>query len=318
MQFFSDINFKSYPLTNEIYEQLCIFYEKNKEIRKSKEIIRNEFQITRKLPKLEPLTYVSQKRESDKHKERFLKEWYDTLQNLRDIGDRIATDQFRPKWINSTTPKGVQADQFLHAFYYSQVKEGTRARHWEFFEKNKGNIEIALVDAMEWWASLESPPYSEDITINKWSIFLREKLQKDSLISISKEQFVEVCSYVHAMRDHSLRVSYKSYGLSEPLPQMELEDRIKYLAKWLFDRKSIEGKSVIDTLNYVLYGGEKDQIPERLWEATNSPKWRIPHLGISSIGEIIGWALPTDFPPRNGRTSKALTSLGYNVVIHSE
>ena len=277
-----------------------------------------EFQKTRKIPKLDPLTYVNQKGKSGKHKERFLKEWYETLQLLRDIGDRVSSDQYRPKWVKSTTPKGVQADQFLHAFYYSQVRKGTKSRHWEFFERNKRNPEVALVDSMQWWGSLETPPNSEDVTINKWSKFLHKKLQEDSLISVSKEQFVEICSCVHAMRDHSLRVSYKSYGLSEPLPQMEIKGRVKYLGEWLFDRKTIEGESVVDTLHYVLYGGAKDQIPERLWEATNSPKWRVPHLGISSIGEIIGWALPTDFPPRNGRTSKALKALGYNVDIHSE
>ena len=47
-------------------------------------------------------------------------------------------------------------------------------------------------------------------------------------------------------------------------------------------------------------------------------KWKIDGLGISALGELVGWALRDRFPPRNGRTSKALKSLGYNVTIHVE
>ncbi|WP_371200120.1 phospholipase, partial [Ectothiorhodospira sp. PHS-1] len=37
--------------------------------------------------------------------------------------------------------------------------------------------------------------------------------------------------------------------------------------------------------------------------------------GLSSLGEIVGWARPDEFPPRNMRTSKGLRALGYNVRI---
>ncbi len=33
---------------------------------------------------------------------------------------------------------------------------------------------------------------------------------------------------------------------------------------------------------------------------------------------MVGWALPDHFPPRNGRTSKALKALGDDVTIHVE
>lgn len=52
-----------------------------------------------------------------------------------------------------------------------------------------------------------------------------------------------------------------------------------------------------------------------LWEATRNEHWRIPHIGLSSLGEIIGWARPDEFPPRNMRTSKGLRALGHKVNI---
>ncbi len=74
---------------------------------------------------------------------------------------------------------------------------------------------------------------------------------------------------------------------------------------------------MIDAIGHVLFAGETKDVPSRLWETTQSRRWRLPHLGISSLGEMVGWAMPDHFPPRNGRTSKALTALGYKVKIHS-
>jgi hypothetical protein len=44
--------------------------------------------------------------------------------------------------------------------------------------------------------------------------------------------------------------------------------------------------------------------------------WRIDHIGISALGEVVGWALPDRFAPRNNRTSKALYALAFAVSVH--
>jgi hypothetical protein len=43
---------------------------------------------------------------------------------------------------------------------------------------------------------------------------------------------------------------------------------------------------------------------------------KVHGLGISALGELVGWALPNQFPPRNRRTSNAIRALGYDVTIH--
>jgi hypothetical protein len=58
-----------------------------------------------------------------------------------------------------------------------------------------------------------------------------------------------------------------------------------------------------------------EQLPERLWQAVTDPKWKIDGLRISALGELVGWALPDRFPPRNGRTSKSLRSLGWTAAV---
>jgi hypothetical protein len=72
----------------------------------------------------------------------------------------------------------------------------------------------------------------------------------------------------------------------------------------------------LEVLQHVLYDGTDEAAPTRLWDATMESAWRIDHVGISALGELIGWALPDKFPPRNNRTSKALRSLGYSVTVH--
>ena len=66
-------------------------------------------------------------------------------------------------------------------------------------------------------------------------------------------------------------------------------------------------------LNYVVWGN--GSVSARLWNAIRSDDWAIPHVGLSSLGEIVGWARPDEFTPRNMRTSKGLRALGYNVRI---
>ncbi|MGS6289529.1 hypothetical protein ACVGWF_24630, partial [Enterobacter asburiae] len=44
----------------------------------------------------------------------------------------------------------------------------------------------------------------------------------------------------------------------------------------------------------------------------------IPHIGLSSLGEIVGWARPHEFPPRKMRTSKGLRALRYNAVTYTQ
>ena len=152
----------------------------------------------------------------------------------------------------------------------------------------------------------------------EWAVYLKNKLGEENILKLSQEEFVEVCSRIHALRDHCLRVRYSTFGYSSPLPHMNQSERLKLLGNWLFSQRSLSGKSVLESIYHMLYDGKIDKVPERIWEVAQTQQWKISHLGISSLGEIVGWALPDIYPPRNGRTSKALTALGYKVRIHSQ
>ena len=135
---------------------------------------------------------------------------------------------------------------------------------------------------------------------------------------MSYAEFNNICMGVHAIKEYARRVSNKAIGLPDNGTQYSVPEKVVALSKRIWNDRSPGGASVVDSLRYVLYGGSEEQLPERLWQAVTDPKWKISGLGISAFGEIVGWALPDRFPPRNGRTSKALRSLGFEVTVHVE
>ena len=315
--FFEEVDKRSHPFSREIYEELKNFEERRNEASGNLTFVEKQLHEKRLLKPLAPLTYVSKKVVQDNRKRAFLREWSATLQTLRDIGDRVSEDDHRPSWISREVPRGVQVDQFLHAFYYSKVRDGNRSRHYELHGQNKSDPERALVNAMEWWSSLANPPHGEDTIIRVWAPFLYEHLKKDRILSLGVDEFIKVCERIHALRDHALRVRKVTLGLPIDSDAMRGDDRRPLLARWIYSQRSPSGKTILEKIGFVLYGGPSRDLPERIWLATHSPDWSIPHFGISTIGELTGWALPNDFPPRNGRTSKELTALGFLVVVHS-
>lgn len=95
-------------------------------------------------------------------------------------------------------------------------------------------------------------------------------------------------------------------------------DKMHKGARFVYRSRSAEGRNILETLNYLLYSGPAQDLVLRLWEVYTSPKWRIPHFCLSSLGELVGWAMPDRYCPRNGRTNKALYALGYKITLYGE
>lgn len=313
--FFDALEAAASPLTKELVRDIC---EYQKIVQQYEKDIEDKFEKFRSLPKLSSVSDVTIRKDFDKkRKELFLDEWYRALQYIRDIGENISGNENRPSWLPQDTPKGMQADQFLHAYYYNKVMESNRARHHEFHEENHAKINLALEDAIRWWKSLASPPSNELDNINTAKI-LRTFFSRSEILSINEDQFVSCMFSVHAFRDYARRASYQTLGLDAPLPSMNEKERVDYLARRVFRFKNSEGNSVLDVINFMLYGGPVEKVPDRMFDLNNSPHKKIRHVGLSTLGELTGWTLANEFPSRNGRTSKALFALGYDVTIHTE
>jgi hypothetical protein len=313
LQMFSVLDAHSTPLTEEVFQEMT---------RRAKALAAmpdpKEFWESPSFTKWSGLVHTAPKSAANNKRQVFLEEWHSTLQQLRDIGVAISRTENRPAWINSEAPLGAQTDQFLHAHYYQHTFDGRKANYAAHFETNKTNTDGALAGAIDWWRGLPSAPSDEDKTLNTTAPFLRSALSEQGIADMDYARFYDVCMGVHAIKDYSRRVSNKSVGLPDDSTHYTIPQKLAALSARIWNDQSSDGASVKALLARVLYGGSNEQLPERLWESVTDPRWRIDGLGISALGELVGWALPDRFPPRNGRTSKALRSLGYDVTVHVE
>lgn len=268
--------------------------------------------------KWDGLVYAGAGSASSKRRADFLKEWHATLQDLRDISEAVSKSTNRPGWVSASAPAGAQGDQFLHAHYYQRTFDGRKANYAAFFEMNKTRRAEALAEAMEWWRQLPAAPSSEAEMLNETAPFLRLALSQEHVRGMDYDAFREICMGVHAIKDYARRVPNKSVGLPDNGTRYTIPDKVAALSKRMWDDGASNGDRVKGLIGHVLYDGAEEQLPERLWHGMADTKWKVDGLGISALGEMVGWALPDRFPPRNGRTSKALKSLGYDVTIHVE
>jgi len=179
-------------------------------------------------------------------------------------------------------------------------------------KENNNDVESHLVSAMEWWKKLPEAVFGVDRHIYDCAPKLRDYFSKKRILTLSEEDFIDAMTMIHSFSDYARRTSiYEKGKYNKP-------ERVNMLAKEVYEGRNDSGQTILELFYYVLYEGTEDKIPERIYNAYNEKKIKFPYVGLSTIGEVVGWALPDKFPPRNGRTSKALYALGYDVELYTE
>lgn len=312
---FDQVSARATPIRPELATEMA---NARASVGKAQHPAERQFEATRLLPPVPSIISVTKVSGADRRRNDFLKEWNQTLQYLRDLGSRLVQPRNLPRWLPHAPPAGVIADQFLHAVYYNRVKDGQAHPYDEWYKRNRESKEQALAVELAWWSQQNAAPGSEDDHILRWAPLVCSLLGRDKILNLSQEQFVQLCTHIHAMRDHARRLNHETFGVQHGLSSMASEERVEHFGRWLYVQRSAGGHSTLELFHRVLYGGPRDDAPNRLFDCWSDPAWKIPHVGVSTLGEMIGWAMPDYFPPRNGRTSKALRALGYDVKIHSE
>ena len=96
-----------------------------------------------------PTRFSLHQTQDTKRYEQFAKEWNETLQHMRTIATRVSDKAIRPDWIAPDVPRGVQADQFLHAYYYKVVRDGNAHPFEEHHDRNKSNL-VMRASHLQW------------------------------------------------------------------------------------------------------------------------------------------------------------------------
>jgi hypothetical protein len=297
---------KAFPLSEEIITEM-------EQIEAARKGAYDQGKNLRKTPKWEGLVFIEKSKAINRSKENFRREWQSTLTDLRKIGEALSSA--RPMWIQEETPLNWQIDQFLHGYYYNKVGDHNAKPFEDDFKKNFADPQTALKSAITWWNSTSSAPSNEDETFEVNAPTIRRLLSRENILTLTVDELAKVCGNTHATKEHITKMELSTLGRPE-LKTLSQAERIPLYANWLMGQRNARGESVLELLNYVLYGGKDDEVWERLFTASRDPQYTIPHYGLNSMAELVGWARPEIAPPRNGRTSKALRALGYDVKIY--
>jgi hypothetical protein len=258
-------------------------------------------------------SFINKKAAFDRRKDNFKTEWQSTLGILQSIQQQLP--DYRPSWISEDVPTAWQVDQLLHAYYYKRVGDGRSKPYEEYFQRNKANPQAAVKEHLTWWKATHSAPNKEDINLFENAPFIRKLLDKNYVLSISVEELENLFSKTHATMDHAIKIPMSVLGKPE-INSMDRDGRLELFAILMMKERNKKGWDIRQLLHYVLYEGPDNLIWERIYHAGRDSQYTLPRYGLNSIAEVVGWARPEIAPPRNGRTSKALRALGFDVRIY--
>lgn len=259
-----------------------------------------------------PLVVAGAREEGGVGRRAFLQRWTNTLTILRKLAV-MARGVPWPSWVDPEVPATIVSDQATEHYYQRHVRytgqsaETIRALH----QRNRKDPDMAARRVFEEWSQL---PFDESKApwLNEHPSALRSLLHRTALDELDVDRLSAIVFRTHAARDHGRQMANAVLGLP-PGAVNTVNERARIYAEYLLRQRSAQGKTIADLLRYVLWG-DRDCIDaaERIWHAAHTPKWRLAHMGINILGEMIGYARPEEFPPRNDRVARTLVALGYD------
>jgi len=141
----------------------------------------------------------------------------------------------------------------------------------------------------------------------------------DELAQLDIRRLGRIMYLCHASREHARQISNHDLGLPAGETRTR-EERAPLLAEYLWSKTSRKGRRIKDLLEFVLWGDRRGgsqgnfEVAHRIWIATHDDELRFPHLGVHILGELLGYARPDQYPPRNNRVSKTLYALGFSGI----
>ena len=248
--------------------------------------------------------------------QRFITEWESTLTILRKLVKK-AESAPGPSWIDPSVPSSIVQDQATEYWWHTHVRRNeehvpAQTMMMQYHERNRGAPDVVVDQLFEEWSGFEAS--------DSWAQFLniapietRDLLSRESLATIDVDGLTKVILNTHAAREHA-RQALKS-DLGDIEGGSTIDERCRLLAELWLRTKPAPNRGVREVLDFVIWGDAIDpRIAARLWTAAHDPAWKIRRLGLSILGELIGYARPDQYPPRNHRVSKTLFALGFSGI----
>jgi len=257
-------------------------------------------------------------------KEAFSDEWRSGLTILRKITKLVNNKRSRwPKWVNQSVPASIVQDQVTEWWWHKEFRRTRESRKlmMEAHEKHTSDPDAIVERLVNEWCEIQTTDSDEwKKHINETPRRLRELLSIQELQRLDRDSLEEILLLCHASREHGRQMRNSVLGL-DPGEERSAEERVRLYSHYLFKERSAQGHNVREVMEFVLWGNSSQfrdhkDVEDRIWLASHEEEWKLPHLGVSIFGELIGYARPEEFPPRNNRVSKTLYALGYDGILY--
>lgn len=187
-------------------------------------------------------------------------------------------------------PLRLEIDSFV-SFVREEHAEGDI---WKTSPVLSGKEQQDKISALvqEW---LKTPwEYFEETIVNEKYPRIRKAFSsKDSIMGISDDDLFDALTVAHSFGDR-----FRFYKGSTPTQKLEFF-------------KNNDGKRIRETLAYLVFGS--DETVKRLANVIFSSAYKLNEFGQANAQEILGWVGGNDLPVINGRTTKVLKFLGFDV-----
>lgn len=255
----------------------------------------------------------------------FLREWNQSLTILHKVGNLFAANrQHWPRWVDRDVPASIVQDQATEWWWDTEFRRTRESRliMEEVHRKNAVNPDAAVRSLLDRWCKFDGSGHAGDsypAWINEHPRELSVLLMPDELAQLDIRRLGRILYLCHASREHARQIPNHELGLPAGETRTR-EERAPLLAEYLWSKTSRKGRRIKDLLEFVLWGDRRAgsqgniDVANRIWIATHNDEWRLPHLGVHILGELLGYARPDQYPPRNNRVSKTLYALGFSGI----
>ncbi len=253
---------------------------------------------------------------ADGARQRFVIEWNNTLTILAKLTDKVRTVPW-PAWVDPAAAPSIVQDQATEYWWDRHCRHGGESPAdklmQRYHEQNRLAPEAAVERVFAEWALFDANSTWADF-VNVKPLESRRLLERSALARTTAAELAIIIENTHSAREHALRARKDDLGDHGRLSTQE--ERCRLLADLWLRSRTAAGRTVHEVLDYVLWDDAAEpEVAVRLWRGAHDPDWKIRRLGLSMLGELVGFARPDKFPPRNHRVSKTLHALGF-VGIH--
>lgn len=265
-----------------------------------------------------PKVILSRKDRGGAARQKFLKEWDDGLTLLRKLSAFFAERRAQwPSWVDADAHPSIVQDQATEWWYDTRHRKSGNAMKSveDANSSNRPKPDAALQRLFDEWAAFDGEgSWDWSQFVNEGPKELHHLLQRDELRRLDADRLGRIAFLGHAAREHARQMRNSYFDLPRGTHSSLLK-RSRLYAEYMLRQRSKGERTVEQVLDFVLWGDDRESnCALRLWTAVHDPAWKLPHLGTHILGELIGYARPDEFPPRNNRVSKTLYALGFSDV----